>query len=213
MIFDKRKGSLLNYIQLPLNVITPYGTYLGVGYEKDNTPKYVLSDVRVTTFAVNSLVFSSLSKDELIRSNKPVYDITEDNTVGYNYKISPVEIENGFITVASKRIDITSGRITAFQAEKLLEKQLRNIGNVLEKFIVKTLGQPQFDALLVHFFYEGVDSIEDSSIVKMINAEKWYDITDEIQRNIKRSNGTVDEKLAVRKIAVCKMWSYVPGYS
>ena len=29
MIYDKRKGSLLNYIQLPLNVITPNGTFLG----------------------------------------------------------------------------------------------------------------------------------------------------------------------------------------
>ena len=46
MLFDKRKGSLLNYIQLPLNVVTPNGTYLGTGYKETGEPTYILSHVR-----------------------------------------------------------------------------------------------------------------------------------------------------------------------
>ena len=59
MIFDKKKGSLLNYIQMPLNVTTPYGTNLGTGYKEDGTPTYILSHIRLTTFPVVDLIFSS----------------------------------------------------------------------------------------------------------------------------------------------------------
>ena len=71
MIFDKRKGSLLNYIQLP-NVITPYGTYLGTGYKETGEPYYILSHVRLTTFPVVDLVFGSMSKNAIIDTDKPV---------------------------------------------------------------------------------------------------------------------------------------------
>lgn len=212
MIYDKKQGSLLNYIQMPLNVITPYGTYLGTRYDKNNEPEYILSDVRVKTFDVWDLVFSTLSKDYIMRNEKPTIEI-KDGVVGYGYEVAPVEEKYGYITVSSLRIDITNGYITKGEANKILEKQLRNIGNVLEKFITQPLGQPQFDALLVYFFYEGVEKIETSPIIKMINAELWFRITDEIQTNIKRANGRVDDKLAKRRIDIAKMWSYVPGYS
>lgn len=212
MIYDKKQGSLLNYIQMPLNVITPFGTYLGTGYDKNNTPQYILSDIRVKTFDVPDLVFSSLSKDYIMRNNKPTTEI-KNGVVGYEYEIAPVEEKYGYITVSSLRIDITNGYITKAEANFILEKQLRNIGNVLEKFVTKPLGQPQFDALLVHFFYEGVETIETSPIVQMINDEVWFRITDEIQTNIKRANGRVDDRLAKRRIDIAKMWSYVPKYS
>jgi GH24 family phage-related lysozyme (muramidase) len=368
MIFDKKPGSLLNYIQLPLNVITPLGTYLGIGYDKNDKPKYILSDVRVTTFEPKELIFSELSKEYIIRNEKPTlstldsnisnlnksninykkennksrlstlttksgktyqaatlyaknfegfltelentgytindivgYDqlsksfqssgvaliINPDNNasytgpvdfsktdlpnniatiarrhgfgwggeskgtrkepmyfslagsdggtevgitpgvvpgssvainsnsskIGYNYTITTTEKKYGYITVGSKRISLDTGNITRTQAEILLEKQLRNIGNVIQDNVFVPLGQPQFDALLVMFFYEGVDEIKGHTIIKMINQERWYEITDEIQKNIKRENGRVDERLAVRKMAISKMWSYVPGYS
>lgn len=212
MIFDKRKGSLLNYIQLPLNVITPIGTYLGVGYNSDNTPKYILSHVRVTTFNIDDLIFSDLSKQYIINNFSPLLSITDDK-IGFDYIITPTEKKYGYITSASKRISLESGNITRAEAEFILEKQLRNIGNVLQQFIYQPLGQPQFDALLVYFFYEGADMIKDHPIIDLVNAEAWYDITDEMQTGIKRENGRVDERLAVRRMAIAKMWSYVPGFS
>ena len=212
MIFDKRKGSLLNYIQMPLNVITPYGTYLGTGYNKDNTPKYILSHVRVTTFDVKDLIFSYLSKDYIMQKEKPTLELS-NNVIGYDYKVTPTEQKYGYVTSGGKRVSLETGKITKAESSFILEKQLRNIGNVLEEFINVPIGQPQFDALLVHFYYEGVDKVKDDILIKMINEEKWFDITDEIQTNIKRSNGRVDERLAARKMAIAKIWSYVPGYS
>lgn len=197
---------------MPLNVITPYGTYLGLNYD-GNKPKYILSHVRVTTFDVKELVFSSLSKDYILKKETPTLEITPDNVIGYNYKVTPTELKYGYITSASKRISLDTGKITPAEASFVLEKQLRNIGNVLEEFIFFPLGQPQYDALLVHFYYEGVDTIKDSPIIELINSESWFDITDEIQTNIKRSNGRVDEQLAARKMSIAKMWSYVPGFS
>ena len=105
---------------------------------------------------------------------------------------------------------ISLNKITIGAAQFILEKQLRNIGNVLEKFITVKIAQPQYDALLYHFFYEGVDTIKDSPITKLINAKDWYSITDEIQSNIKK-NGKVDNILAQRKIKTAQMFSYVPG--
>ncbi len=212
MIYDKKQGSLLNYIQMPLNVITPYGTYLGTRYDNDNAPEYILSDVRVKTYNVTDLVFSTISKDYIMRNEKPTSEM-KDSAIGYGYEIAAVEEKYGYITVSSMRIDITNGYITKGEAKKILEKQLRNIGNVLEKFITQPLGQPQFDALLVYFFYEGVDTIETSPIIAMINSQLWFRITDEMQTNIKRANGRVDDQLAKRRIDIAKMWSYVPGYS
>lgn len=213
MIFDKRKGSLLNLIQRPLNVITPYGTYLGLDYKKDNTPNYILSDVRVKTFKVSDLVFSYLSKDYIIRRNKPILQLSPSNTIGYNYNVSDVELQYGYITVASKRISIENKSITKLEANKILEKQLRIIGNILDQEIIVELGQPQYDALLVYFFYEGTDKIKNHPIIEMINKGLWFDITDEFQTNIRRQNGRVDEQLARLRMDISLMWSYVPGYS
>lgn len=213
MIYDKRKGSLLNYIQKPLNVITPNGTYIGLEYDNENNPKYILSHVKIKTFDVKDIVFSNLSKEAIMNDVTPSLQIKQNGTIGYRYELSSTELKYGYITVSSKRISILNGRITKNEANFILEKQLRAIGNVLEQFVRPKLGQPQFDALIHHFFYEGVDTIETSSIIKMINNEMWYDITDEIQTGIKRNNGKVDDRLAIIRIRTAKMWSYVPGFS
>ena len=209
MIYDKRKGSLLNYIQVPLHVITSSGTFLGTGYDIDDNPKYILSHVRVNLENVNDLTFSSMSKDAIILDNKPTL-IVKNNLVGYNYKISDTEVNYGYITVANTRVDITSKKITKGAAEFILEKQLRNIGNILEKFIKVKIAQPQYDALLYHFYNEGISTIENSPVIALINDKDWYSVTDEIQSGIKKSNGTIDEKLAQQKIKTAKMFSFVP---
>jgi GH24 family phage-related lysozyme (muramidase) len=211
MIYDKRKGSLLNYIQLPLHVITSSGTYLGTGYDLNDNPTYILSHVRVNLENANDLTFSSKSKDAIILDNKPTLTV-EDNLVGYNYKISDTELNYGYITVSSTRVDITTDKITKGMAKFILEKQLRTIGNVLEKFITVKISQPHYDALLYHFFNEGISTIENSSIVKLINDKDWYSVTDEIQKNIMK-NGKVDDKLAQQRTKTAKMFSFVPGFS
>jgi len=211
MIYDKRKGSLLNYIQLPLHVITSSGTFLGTGYDVNDKPTYILSHLRVDMNDVKDLTFSSVSKQAIILDNTPTLTV-KDNLVGYNYKISDTEINYGYITVSSTRIDIVGKKITKGMADFILEKQLRNIGNVLERFIKVKISQPHYDALLYHFFIEGVSTIENSSIVKLINAKDWYSVTDEIQSSIMK-NGKVDDKLAQQKMKIAKMFSYVPGFS
>jgi GH24 family phage-related lysozyme (muramidase) len=211
MIYDKRKGSLLNYIQLPLHVITPTGTYLGTGYDAKGKPTYILSHVKVNLEDANTLTFSSMSKNAIILDNKPTLTVA-DNIVGYNYKISDTEVNYGYITVANTRVDITSKKITKGAAEFILEKQLRNIGNILEKFIKVKIAQPQYDALLYHFYNEGTSTIENSSVIALINAKDWYAVTDEIQKGLMKK-GRVDDKLAQRKMKTAKMFSYVPSFS
>ena len=93
MIFDKRKGSLLNYIQLPLNVITPYGTYLGTGYKETGEPSYILSHVRLTTFPVVDLVFGPMSKNAIIDTDTTILEMTDDNKIGYGYQVTNTEIK------------------------------------------------------------------------------------------------------------------------
>ena len=137
MIYDKKPGSLLNYIQRPLNVVTPNGTYIGLSYDS-NIPKHILSHVKVKTFAVNDIVFSSISKNAIIENFEPTLEITGDK-IGYDYTITDVERRYGYITVASTRIDITQSKITKDAAIFLLEKQLRSIGNVLEQFVKEPL--------------------------------------------------------------------------
>ena len=210
MIYDKKPCSLLNYIQRPLNVVTPNGTYIGLSYDS-NIPKHILSHVKVKTFAVNDIVFSSISKNAIIENFEPTLEITGDK-IGYDYTITDVERRYGYITVASTRIDITQSKITKDAAIFLLEKQLRSIGNVLEQFVKEPLSQSQFDALLYYFYNMGVETIETSPIIELINMKRWYRITDEIQNNIKRNSGKVDEHLAAIKIRTAKMWSYVPGF-
>ena len=211
MIFDKKKGSLLNYIQLPLHVITPYGTYLGTGYDDNNKPTYILSHIKVSTERLEDLTFSSLSKDAIIEDNAPILTKTDDN-IHKNIN-DDNDIEDGYITVASTRIDISQNKITKDAAAFILEKQLRNIGNILEKYVhYVRFAQPQYDAMLYYFFNLGISKIENSSVMDLINAEDWFNVTDEIQADIKANNGRVDEQAAVMRIKTAKMFSYVPGF-
>ena len=196
---------------MPLHVITSSGTFLGTGYDAKDKPTYILSHLRVDMNDVKDLTFSSVSKQAIILDNTPALTV-KDNLVGYNYKISDTEINYGYITVSSTRIDIVGKKITKGMADFILEKQLRNIGNILERFIKVKISQPHYDALLYHFFIEGVSTIENSSIVKLINAKDWYSVTDEIQSSIMK-NGKVDDKLAQQKMKTAKMFSYVPGFS
>lgn len=217
MIYDKRKGSLLNFIQMPLNVITPEGTYLGLGYAERETPQYILSHIRVKTFRPRDLIFSELSKNYIMRDLTPILEIDNTKIIGYGYEVSDIEIKTGYITVESKRIYIDDGKISKDDAAFLLEKQLRNIGNVLQDFIFALLGQPQWDALLVNFFYGGFDDIEENVILKRLNDAAtdnavYFTITDMIQTNIKfEASGYIDENLTKRKMDIAKMFSYVPG--
>ena len=166
----------------------------------------------MTTFPVNQLIFSNLSKNAIINDVIPTLEI-KNGIIGYNYQIPDVEFRYGYITAASNRISIKSQKITKRAAQIILEKQLRSIGNVLERFVTQPLGQPQFDALLHYFYYEGIDKIPNHNIINLINNQKWFDITDEIQSNIKRKNGKVDERLAALRIETAKIFSYVPGFS
>jgi len=152
-----------------------------------------------------------MSKNAIILDNKPTLTVT-DNIVGYNYKVSNTETNYGYITVAGTRIDIESKKITKPMAEFILEKQLRNIGNILEKFIKVKISQPHYDALLYHFYNEGTSTIENSPVIALINAKDWYAVTDEIQTDLMK-NGRVDDKIAQRKIKTAKMFSYVPSFS
>ena len=77
MIYDKRKGSLLNYIQLPLHVITENGTFLGTGYDENDKPSYILSHVKVNLEHVKDLTFSTMSKDAII--------LDKPNFISYYY--------------------------------------------------------------------------------------------------------------------------------
>jgi GH24 family phage-related lysozyme (muramidase) len=196
---------------LPLHVITPTGTYLGTGYDTKGKPTYILSHVKVNLEDTTTLTFSSMSKNAIILDNKPTLTVT-DNIVGYNYKVSNTETNYGYITVAGTRIDIESKKITKPMAEFILEKQLRNIGNILEKFIKVKISQPHYDALLYHFYNEGTSTIENSPVIALINAKDWYAVTDEIQTDLMK-NGRVDDKIAQRKIKTAKMFSYVPSFS
>ena len=139
MIYDKRPGSLLNYIQMPLNVITDVGTFLGTGYHENGNPNYLLCHTRVELKSVKDLTFSTVSKDAIILDNKPTLTIV-DNVVGYNYKISDTEIEYGYITVASTRIDISSKKITKGMATFILEKHWKRTREVYHsKYFTATL--------------------------------------------------------------------------
>ena len=52
MIYDKRPGSLLNYIQLPLHVITENGTFLGTGYDENDKPIIMINKEKVDALSI-----------------------------------------------------------------------------------------------------------------------------------------------------------------
>ena len=48
-------------------------------------------------------------------------------------------------------------------------------------------------------------------MIALISDKDWYSVTDEIQSGIKKSNGTIDEKLAQQKKPVSVSENSVPG--
>ena len=106
----------------------------------------------MTTFPIVDLVFGEMSKNAIIDTENHI-EMSDDNKIGYGYQVTNTEIKYGYVTVASQRIDISSRKITKQMANFILEKQLRNIGNVLERFVKKELSQPN----LMHYVFTSLN--------------------------------------------------------
>lgn len=124
-----------------------------------------------------------IKKFEGFRS-KVYKDIAGKNTIGYGHLILPNE-------------NLVS--ITEFQAEELLKKDLGIAEQAVNRLIVVTINQNQFDALVSFAFNLGVRSLQMSTLRKLLNMSEYKNASKEFLKWCK-SKGKVIDGLYKRRV-------------
>lgn len=73
-------------------------------------------------------------------------------------------------------------KITKYKAEKFLKEDLAEAEEAVTKYVLVVLNENQFSALVSFVFNVGTYNFRTSTLLKMVNAEKWSEVRTQMLR-------------------------------
>lgn len=113
----------------------------------------------------------------------------------------PVEAEKDYtIGFGHKRPDVKAGMIIPEEkAKDLLKSDLQKFGNAVNKYVKVPITQNQFDALVSFCYNTEINNFASSTLLKMLNANKFIDASNQFGRWVKGDNGKISQGLVKRR--------------
>ncbi len=103
-------------------------------------------------------------------------------------------------------IDVKEGmRITQHQCDVMLEVDIETYENYINKYVIVSLTQNQFDALVSWVYNLGPTNLRNSTMLKVLNAGKYEEVPYQMQR-WNRAGGKVLKGLVVRRTAEAELF-------
>ena len=103
-------------------------------------------------------------------------------------------------------IDVKEGMtITQHQCDVMLEVDIETYGNYVNKYVIVSLTQNQFDALVSWVYNLGPTNLRNSTMLKVLNAGKYEEVPYQMQR-WNRAGGKVLKGLVVRRTAEAELF-------
>jgi lysozyme len=97
-------------------------------------------------------------------------------------------------------------KITADQAEQLLDDDLRLIERAVQRLVAVPLNDNQFAALVSFTFNVGISNFEQSTLLKLLN-RGWYEQVPAQLMRWNRANGETLGGLSRRRAAEGRLWN------
>jgi lysozyme len=115
----------------------------------------------------------------------------------------PVEAEKDYtIGFGHKGPDVKAGMIISEEkAKELLKFDLQKFENAVNKYVKVSITQNQFDALVSFCYNTGINNFASSTLLKMLNANKFIDAANQFGRWVKGDNGQILIGLVKRRNA------------
>ena len=135
---------------------------------------------KISTNCINLIKYFEKCK---LQAYKPIA-AEKDYTIGWGHK-GP-DVKAGMI-ISQKR------------AEELLKSDLQKFENAVNKYVKVPITQNQFDALVSFCYNTGTNSFASSTLLKMLNANKFIEAANEFGRWVKGDNGQVLQGLVERR--------------
>ena len=103
-------------------------------------------------------------------------------------------------------IDVKEGMtITQHQCDVMLEVDIETYENYINKYVIVSLTQNQFDALVSWVYNLGPTNLRNSTMLKVLNAGKYEEVPYQMQR-WNRAGGKVLKGLVVRRTAEAELF-------
>jgi lysozyme len=107
-------------------------------------------------------------------------------------------------------IDVKEGMtITQHQCDVMLEVDIETYENYINKYVIVSLTQNQFDALVSWVYNLGPTNLRNSTMLKVLNAGKYEEVPYQMKR-WNRAGGKVLKGLVVRREAEAELFSNEP---
>ena len=104
-------------------------------------------------------------------------------------------------------IDVKEGMsITQHQCDVMLEVDIETYENYINKYVIVSLTQNQFDALVSWVYNLGPTNLRNSTMLKVLNAGKYDEVPHQMKR-WNRAGGKVLKGLVVRREAEAELFN------
>jgi len=136
---------------------------------------------------------------------KQVYlDSGGEPTIGIGHLLTLSERRSGKIIIEKTAIEYRHG-LTEQQVMALCLQDIRDVVNVVNRVVVVRISQNQFNALVSFVFNIGNEGFRQSTLLRLLNQERFIDIPTQMRR-WKYDNGKVVQGLINRREKEIQLW-------
>lgn len=135
-------------------------------------------------------------------------DVAGLDTVGVGHLLTRAEIESGVVVIGEEFVPYHNG-LTREQVGRLLEQDLRDTEEAVNRLVTVPLTEAQFDALVCFCFNVGAGAFKASTLLKRLNAGRYEAVPGQMRQWVYVTKGgkkVVSAGLKNRREAEIKLW-------
>lgn len=138
-------------------------------------------------------------------ASSPTPDSVGVQFIGYGHSLTSEELKTGKILIDGEPVDYRRG-ITEQQARKLLEQEMKPFRQSVDDLVTVKLTKNQLDALSSFVYNVGVDTLKESTLLKVLNQGKYDQVPAELSRWTK-AGGQEFPELRKRREKEIELWN------
>ena len=125
-------------------------------------------------------------------------------TIGIGHKLDMMELSTGIIMINNVKVYYQNG-LSQQQIYDLLRQDVKNTVDFVNKAVIVSLSQNQFDSLISFVYNIGVTNFYHSTLLQELNNKNYNDVPNQMAR-WNKENGVVTTGLINRRNKEIALW-------